>query len=311
MSIRDWLLSEENLIANRFKQDEEIPNVYYYNGIPYDINNQADRSAIEEILSDIQYQLSIKDMYEYEEIEVDTRVTKTITVERTYEILPTHKEVFSNTSARQYNFLCMLISKSNFNKEGDKMEAYIYEKDLKNKLDELKAEGIKVPSKNSMKAYLNVLSEITFDNNTKLVTKENSPNGIVYKIAQNFEGKYFTTIPKEQLNELLICTNKEALKLYCIIKYTVEANENKYTPITRSYLVRHMGLTEGISSEKYISTIIGALRKLGHIKINVEHIKEIDEQGNTICKDRNYFQLCTLEEWKEITKKTGITRGKK
>ena len=312
MNINDKLLSEENLIANGFKQDKEISTCWEYKGVPYDLTSiQGQQEAIE-ILDNIQYEKYINDMYDYDTVEVNTRVTKTITVERTKEILPTHKEVFSNTSARQYNFLCMLISKSNFNKEGEKMEAYIYEKDLKNKLDELKAEGIKVPSKNSMKTYLNVLSEITFDNGTKLVTKENSPNGIVYKIAQNYEGKYFTTIPKEQLNELLKATNKEVLKLYCIIKYTVEANGNKYTPITRSYLVRHMGLTENnVHTENYISTIIGALRKLGHIKVHVEHIKEIDEQGNTICKDRNYYQLCTLEEWKEITKKTGITRGKK
>lgn len=310
MSIRDRLLSEENLITNGFKQDKEIPNVYYYNGIPYDINNQADRSAIEETLSDIQYQLFIKDMCEYEEIEPIVKVTKKVTTERTKEILPTHKEIMTNTSAREYNFLCMLISKGNFNKVGDKMEAYIYEKDLKNKLDELKAEGIKVPSRNSMKAYLNVLSEITFDGNAKLVTKENSPNGIVYKIAQNYEGKWFITIPKEQLNELLISTSKEALKLYCIIKYTVEANNGKSTPITRSYLVRHMGLSEGISSEKYISTITTSLRKLGYIKIEVEHIKEIDEKGNTICKDKNYFQLTTFEEWKTLNKTIGIKNKK-
>lgn len=309
MNINDKLLSEENLIANGFIQDKEINNCWYYKGVPYDITDIQGKQEVLDILDNLQYEQYYNN-YDYDTVEVNTRVTKTITVERTKEILPTHKEIMTNTSAREYNFLCMLISKSNFNKEGEKMEAYIYEKDLKSKLDELKAKGIKVPSKNSMKAYLNILSEITFDGDTKLVKKENSPNGIVYKIAQNYEGKWFITIPKEQLNELLITASKEALKLYCIIKYTVEANENKYTPITRSYLVRHMGLSEGISSEKYISTITTALRKLGYIKIEVEHIKELDEKGNTICKDKNYFQLTTFEEWKTLNKTIGIKNKK-
>ena len=297
MNIEKKLLSSNNLIKNGFIQDKEINNCWYYKGVPYDITDIQGKQEVLDILDNLQYEQYYNN-YDYDTVEVNTRVTKTITVERTKEILPTHKEIMTNTSAKEYKTLGMIISKSNFNKEGEKMEAYIYEKDLKNKLDELKAEGIKIPSMKTIKRHIKALSKIMIEGEAKLITIENSPNGIVYKIAQNYEGKYFTTIPYEQMKELLILTNNEVLKLYCIIKYTVEANENKYTPITRSYLVRHMGLTEGEASENYLSIAINGLKKLGHIKIKVEHIKEIDEQGNTICKDRNYFQLATFEEWK-------------
>ena len=295
MSIRDRLLSEENLIANGFKQDGVIPNVYYYNGVPYDINNQADRSAIEEILNNIQYQSYIKDMYEYEEIEPITKVTKKITTERTKEILPTHKEIMTNTTSKEYNTLGMLISKSNFNKEGGKMEAYVYEKDIETKFEELKSEGIKVPCLKTIKRHIKTLASITLGEE-KLITIENSPNGIVYKIAQNYEGKYFVTIPCEQLKELLLVVNKEVLKLYCIFKY--KCNEDKWIPISRKYLVKGMGLTEGEASENYISVVINALRKLGYIKIDTKHTTELDENNNMIYKKINYYQLTTFDEWK-------------
>ena len=221
---------------------------------------------------------------------------------RTHQILPTHKNVLRNTTSKEYNFLSNLISASNFNsleeRNGIDMEAYLYEKDLQRKLGELESQGVKVPSKNTIKKHMNTLSKIEIDDNGfKLMNISNSPNGIVYHIAQSYEGKYFQKIPVKQFNELVVFTNNNVLKLYCIFKYTIEGNEGRWTRIDRMYLCRHMGLKETRGNCDNLSVAIKGLKKLGYIKIKQENIVEVDEQGNKKPKTVNYYQLTTYEEW--------------
>lgn len=260
----------------------------------YSLNDERDIMELHQFIQEYEYQqglLKLEEEYGY-----CTNTFKIKVKERTHEILPTHSDVMTNTTSKQYNTLGMLVCKSNFNKKSNRMEAYLYEKDLENKLDELKAEGIKIPCLKTIKRHIKELTKITIgDNSEQLIRIENTPNGIVYKIQQNYNGKYFVSIPCKQLKELLIGTNNNILKLFCIFNY--KCIETEWTPITRSYLCKGMGLTEGESSENYISIAIGVLKKLGYIKVKTEHLTIIDDNGKLIPHDRNYYKLTTFEEW--------------
>lgn len=234
--------------------------------------------------------------------------------ERTHQILPTHKDVLRNTTSKEYNFLANLISMSNFNegeqKNGIDMEAFLYEKDLQTKLNELKEQGVKVPSRNTIKKHMKTLSKIEIgDRGLKLLNISNSPNGIVYHIAQSYQNKYFQVIPVEQFNELVLVCNANALKLYCIFKYTIEGEnakrgtDNDWVRIDRMHLCRHMGLAESRGNCDNLSVVIKALRKLGYIKVKQENIVEVDEEGNKKPKTVNYYKLTTYQEWYELTNK--------
>jgi len=227
---------------------------------------------------------------------------------RTHQILPTHKDVLRNTTSKEFNFLSNLISVSNFNnieeRKGVDMECYLYEKDLQTKLNELKEQGVKIPSRNTIKKHMQTLSQIEIgDKGFKLMNISNSPNGIVYHIAQSYDKKYFQSIPIKQFNELVTFTNNNVLKLYCIFKYTIE-NENKkrntdndWVRIDRYHLCRHMGLKDTRGNCDNLSIAIKGLKKLGYIKIKQEDIIELDEEGNRVPKTVKYYKLTTYEEW--------------
>ena len=292
------------LLSLGYELDEKNNRIIEEGKYYYEFNDPLDRMELQLIIDN--YQLQCEEPIEIVEL-IETKKVNTIKKERSHEILPTHSDIMRNTASKEYNTLGMIVCKSNFNNEGGKMEAYIYEKDLETKLSELKAEGIKVPSKSTLKRHIKALNKITIgDNSEKLITIESTPNGIVYKILQNYEGKYFVTIPCKQLKELLVGTNNNVLKLFCIFKYS--CNETEWTPITRSYLVRHMGLTSNEASENYISIAIGVLKKLGYIKVKLEHLTVMDDNGKLIPNDKNYYQLTTYEEWLDITKNAGYVK---
>ena len=307
MEFKNKIIEHNNLLKYGFTQDKEDSNVYYYGGTPYSIIDSFDISEILSIIDEINWKR------DNEGNELQNKTTE-VKKERTKEYLPTHADILNNTTSKEYKFLSNLISVSNFNErgKGENMEAYLYEKDLDKKLEELKEQGVKIPCKKTIQKHIKKLSSIEIDGNKPVISIESSHNGLIYKIAQSYDNKYYTTIPSEQLKDLIICTNDNMLKLYCIFKYTIEANKNEWTRIDRMYLCRHMGLEENRGNCNTISIAISGLMRLGYIKVEQEDIKEINEEGNVISKTVNYYKLTTFEEWKELIKiKKRTKRNKK
>lgn len=258
-----------------------------------DLTNDNRRKDIEKIIG--------------KKIKINKEVNKKGTI-KTDDIINTHKTVMRETKGNEFKTGVLLEKIGNYNerKKGEDMEAYIYEKDIFKELGKLKAEGIKVPSESTLKRHLKKLCKIMLDEETSYIRIENTQHGIVYKIKQSYDNKYFITIPVRQMNELLKVSNSNMLKLYCVIKYKIEYeqkknNTNKAIPITRSYLCKGMGLEINEGNKNDISILLTGLRKLGYIKVEVEHIKE-EKKGFLIPKDRNYYQLTTLEEWEDLNK---------
>ena len=254
-----------------------------------DLTNDNRRKDIEKIIG--------------KKIKINKEVNKKETI-KTDDYLPTHEDVMRGTKPNEYKTLSFIISNSNFNKEGERMEAYVYDYDIKKKAKDLKEQGIKgVPSLSTLKRHINVFKRITIgEEQLKLLTIENSPNGLVYKIAQNYDGKWFQIIPCEQLKELIFLQDN-VLKLLIIFKYT--CNETEYKTVDRNYLCRHMGMEETKKCRDNITTMVNILIKLGYIYKEYDHINKADKDGelNPCCICR--YKLATFEEWKMLNKNIG------
>ena len=219
-------------------------------------------------------------------------------------ILLTHKDFLENIKGSEFNTYAKLvtISKVNLNMGGTNrdMERFLYEENLREELEKLKKEGVKIPGVRTIETHIKKLSKISIDNKKfNVIEIVNTPNGIAYKIKQSYEGKYFVSIPYKQMKELVIGTNQNMLKLYCIFNYM--CNEEEYTKITRSFLCNKMGFVDTEGNRNEISIMINVLRKLGYLHIKQEHIKEIEDNGNIRMKTVNFYKLTTYKYWLELT----------
>ena len=137
-------------------------------------------------------------------------------------ILLTHKDFLENIKGNEFNTYAKLvtISKVNLNMGGTNrdMERYLYEENLREELERLRNEGVKIPGIRTVETHIKKISKISIDGkNFNVIEIINTPNGIAYKIKQSYEGKYFISIPYKQMQELITGVNSNMLKLYCIL----------------------------------------------------------------------------------------------
>ena len=236
--------------------------------------------------------------------QIDEKTEEKLTKENSGEydiMIPTHNDITKGLSSGAYAFLTKLLSISNFTdieqRNGVDMEGYIYDNNLKSRLEELKAQGIKVPSKNTLKKYMKTFENITIDGDSfHLMNVLNTPNGIVYQFKQSYSGKYFVTIPSPMLRELMEGTNDKVIKLYCVIARKFQMS-NDYKKFTREYICKGMGIEINEGNLNYITRLLKILKKLGHIKIKYEWVKIKTDEGYEM-QQTIYIRLATYQEWK-------------
>ena len=171
----------------------------------------------------------------------------------------------------------------------------LYEKDIDKRLQELKDQGYKVPSKTRLTKDLKLLNKQL---GIKYVDIVNTPSGIAYRIAQSYEGKYFTVVPIYKIKELTLCSNKEMLRLFITISMHKDISTENYVSMSRSYLCKCMDIEVTEGNLNYIGTMTTALMKLGLIDILVDDLT-FYENGQYVSKPINHYRLTTYEEFQE------------
>lgn len=257
----------------------------------YDLTNDSRRKEIEKIIG--------------RKIKIDNIKPKKETI-KIDEYLLTHPNIMQSTTGYEIKTVARVTTIANFNrKKGGDMECYAYKKDVLQQLKELREQGVKVPTDKTFNRHMKALSKIMLDDKTPYITIEDTPNGVVYKIKQSYDGKWFTTIPVEQMKDLLISTNHNVIKLYLIFKYTCD--ENNWKRVDRGYLCRQFGIEGNEKNKDYITSIVNALARLGYIKRKYEWVSDTKHSnGYKAC----YYQLTTMHEWKEIKKNAGLINKK-
>ena len=289
---------------------------YLINGEKYDKRNMSDLLYIEsmlklENLADTTTKADIVDDEEIEETEEEVKVDKIDFKQDVF--LPTREDIRNNNieetgRGRQRNkndvyknlSVATVCGKVVDNMDGE-FTKLLYEKDIDEQLEKLKAEGVKkLPSKSRLTKDLTLISnqlgaEVVDIKNTR-------ENGLCYIIKQSYTGKYFAPIPLYKWRELVNFTNKEVLRLYMVISMHKDISTTNYVLMTLEYLCKCMDIEPTEGNKKYISTCVNGLFKLGLIDIEQED-RIVFEDGQRKNKTYNFYRLTTYEEWKEKSKK--------
>ena len=222
--------------------------------------------------------------------------------------LPAHNDILRDKKFK-YNTFALLMAGSKKN-IGDvevmEFTNYIYDNETKDLLDFV----YETTGKSMSERTLNSHRKNIIDSGYDLVGLQNTPNGLAYLLRAEYEGGYFVTIPFIQLKELLLYTNKNALKIYVFLKdYLKNAKQGEFTPIDRRFIARSVGLSnKSVKNLDAISVILKGLAKSGFIEIKETVKKEVSKQDSskTQVKTIYAYRVCTLEEYLEKDSKAII-----
>ena len=177
----------------------------------------------------------------------------------------------------------------------------LYEKDIDERLEQLKNEGVtKLPKKNRLIKDLTLISNQLGAEFVNIVNTRD--NGLCYIIKQSYTGKYFAPIPLYKWRELVISTNKELLRLYTVISMHKDISTTNYVLMTREYLCKCMDMEPTEANQNYIGIATNSLFKLGMIDVEQEDRIEF-EDGQRKNKTYNFYRLTTYEEYQAKGKK--------
>ena len=222
--------------------------------------------------------------------------------------LPAHNEILRDKKFK-YNTFASLMASSNKNigdVKGMEFTNYLYDNKIKDVLDFIYDTTGKRISERTFNSHMKNIIDSGYD----LVDLQNTPNGLVYLLRAEYDGGYFVTIPFIQLKELLLSTNKNALKIYVFLKdYLKNAKQGEFTPIDRAFIARSIGLSDKADKNvKVVWTIVKSLVKLGFIEIKETVKKEVSEQDPSKIQVKTIYayRICTLAEYLEKDSKAII-----
>ena len=213
--------------------------------------------------------------------------------------LPAHNDILGDKKFK-YNTFASLMACSNKN-IGDvkvmEFTNYLYDNKIEDVLDFIYDTTGKRISERTFNSHMKNIIDSGYD----LVDLQNTPNGLVYLLRAEYDGGYFVTIPFIQLKELLLSTNKNALKIYVFLKdYLKNAKQGEFTPIDRAFIARNIGLSgKSVKNLDAISVILKSLVKLGFIEIKETVKKEVSKQNPSKKQVKTIYayRVCTLEEY--------------
>ena len=213
--------------------------------------------------------------------------------------LPAHNEILRDKKFK-YNTFASLMASSNKNigdVKGMEFTNYLYDNKIKDVLDFIYDTTGKRISERTFNSHMKNIIDSGYD----LVDLQNTPNGLAYLLRAEYEGGYYVSIPFIQLKELLLSTNKNALKIYIFLKdYLKNAKQGEFTPIDRAFIARSIGLSDKADKNvKAVGTIVKSLGKLGFIEIKETVKKEVSEQDPSKIQVKTIYayRICTLAEY--------------
>ena len=212
--------------------------------------------------------------------------------------LPAHNKIVRD---RKFNFVTLASLMANSNKNiGDVKEMeftnYIYENKLNEVMDFINNTCHIKMGKRTFDKHVKYIMSTGYD----LIGLINTPNGLAYQLKAEIDGGYYVTIPYCQLKELLLCTNKDMLRLYIFLKDYIKTTD-KFVTMDRGFIARSIGLSD--KSHKYLSNIstwVNALARLGYIEIKTVNERYAVSETEWGYRTINSYRLRTIEEWETI-----------
>lgn len=219
--------------------------------------------------------------------------------------IPSHNDYIKNKDV-DFSIYSGLSLVSKYGGKANNMETqrYIY----KNALDFKEVADVCNVSESTVKRALNKLKKVKIDGNfVTLVSAENTPNGVVYKLNYGVDDKYYVTIPNNTLQYLIDTSNSNMIKLYVFFKVQL-ANGSK--EMQREFIADALGFKRNskIMLDK-ISNMTTDLVAKGLITKTERREVFYDEKTNReIPKTLIRYELTTYEQWVAHIESIGKTK---
>lgn len=212
--------------------------------------------------------------------------------------IPSHNDYISNKDV-DYNIYSGLMLMSNYDSNNNKLDntRYIY----KNKFNNKELAIMCKVSESTIKRNMNKLRKAIIGDVAPLVTTENTPNGIVYKLNYSIDDRYYVTIPNDMLRYLINTSNSHMIKLYVFFKVQL-ANGSKQ--IQRDYISSSLGYKICKQNNDVISDMTkglvahGLIRKSERLEFFYDEVKD-----RQVPKTLVTYELVPDEEWRIFHKK--------
>lgn len=219
--------------------------------------------------------------------------------------IPSHNDYINNKDV-DYSVYSGLSLISNYGGKANNMETqrYIY----KNALDFKEVADVCNVSESTVKRALNKLKKVKIDGNfVTLISTENTPNGVVYKLNYGVDDKYYVTIPNNILQYLIDTSNSNMIKLYVFFKVQLAKGSKE---MQREFIADALGFKRDskIMLDK-ISNMTTDLVAKGLITKSERIEVFYDEKNNReIPKKLIRYELTTYEQWVEHIQNIGKTK---
>lgn len=219
--------------------------------------------------------------------------------------IPSHNDYIKNKDV-DYLIYSELSVNSKYGGKANNMETqrYIY----KNALDYKEVADVCNVSESTVKRAFSRLKKVKVDGNfVTLISTENTPNGIVYKLNYGVDDKYYVTIPNNTLQYLIDTSNSNMIKLYVFFKVQL-ANGSK--EMQREFIADALGFnTSNIKMLDKVSNMTKDLMAKG-LLTKTERVEFFyDEKTNReIPKTLIRYSLTTYEQWVTHMENVGKTK---
>lgn len=131
-----------------------------------------------------------------------------------------------------------------------------------------------------------------------IITTQTTKRGLVYIINYSLDGKYYVTIHHRILKNLLKYTNKDAMKVYVLLKIQCDLLKNK-KPMSNAYLCSLLGYpTNNNRNIDNMGKWTNTLANNGFIEKIQNRVYGKNEDGKpVVLRTDTYYKVNTLETW--------------
>lgn len=186
-----------------------------------------------------------------------------------------------------FSVIVALLLRSNVNKNTDAHRYIDYSKINKKAI----CEECKI-SRQTLERRLKYLEE------KNILQTKNTNRGLAYIINYSLDGKYYVTIHHRILKNLLKYTNKDAIKVYILLKVQCDLLQNT-RPMTNAFLCTQLGYSPSSKNNlENIGSWTNTLANNGFIEKIQNRIYKEENGKRVIDRVDTYYKVNTIDNWK-------------
>ena len=186
-----------------------------------------------------------------------------------------------------FSVIVSLLLRSKINKKEDNYRYVVYSNIDKDKI-----------CKECKISRLTLQRRLKYFEEKNILKYKNTDKGLIYIINYSLNDKYYVTVHHRILKNLLKYTNREAIKIYILLKVQCDILNNSKS-MSNSYICSLLGYSTKCHRNLHkIGSITNLLAKYGFIEKVQKRIYGTNENGKSNIKYVDtYYKINSLEVW--------------